>query len=54
MDLEEGVELQVVLLASKKLRKDREKIVEKYKGFMGTASREEIDKLLLEAEFESF
>ena len=54
LDLEEGMELQVVLLAPRRPRKDRERIVEKYKGFMGTASREEIDKLLLEAEFESF
>ena len=56
VDLEDGMELQVVLLAPRRSKeeKNREKIVEKYKGFMGSASKKEIDELLLEAEFESF
>ncbi len=51
LELREGTELRVALLAPVE---ERKKIVEKYKGFMGEASKEEIDQLLLEAEFEDF
>ena len=51
LELREGAELRVVLLAP---IKDRRQIIERYKGFMGEATKEEIDQLLLEAEFEDF
>jgi predicted DNA-binding antitoxin AbrB/MazE fold protein len=51
IDLREGEELLIAVIVPDENRK---KIVEKYKGFMGSASKEELDKLLLEAEFESF
>ncbi len=53
INLEEGVELHIALLTiGKQEKRNRKRIVEKYKGFMGSASKKEIDELLLEAEFE--
>ena len=49
LDLREGSELRIVLLPPEE---DRKRAVERYKGFAGSASKEEIDRLLLEAELE--
>ena len=49
--LREGEELLIAILPSDK---ERKRVIEKYKGFMGKASKRELDELLLEAEFESF
>ncbi len=48
VDLKEGEEVFVRL---EKLE-DRVKRLRKYRGMLGKASKEEIDELLLEAEFE--
>ena len=49
--LREGEELLIAILPSDK---ERKRVIEKYKGFMGKASKRELDELLVEAEFESF
>jgi predicted DNA-binding antitoxin AbrB/MazE fold protein len=51
VNLKEGEELLITILPSDE---ERRRVIEKYKGFMGRASKKELDELLLEAEFESF
>ena len=48
VELEEGEEVLVRI----ERFKDREKLVEKYKGFMGEISEEELKRLIDEAELE--
>jgi predicted DNA-binding antitoxin AbrB/MazE fold protein len=50
VDLQEGKEVYVRI----ERYKDRLMKLRKYRGILGKASREEIEELLLEAEFERF
>ena len=50
VDLREGEEVFIRL----ERLEDRVRRLRKYRGMLGRASKEEIEELLLEAEFESF
>ncbi|BES82880.1 antitoxin family protein [Pyrodictium abyssi] len=51
LQLQEGEEILIAIILTDE---ERRRIVERYKGFMGRASKKELDELLLEAELESF